>query len=320
MQRAARSHIDVSVIIAAYNVDHYLGRAVHSALDQEGVAVEIIIVDDGSTDNTWALATHFNDPRIRCFQLPENKGPSIARNTGIANARGEWIAVLDGDDTFKPARLARCLELAKAKKADAVVDNVLVYREVNGAMFPMFHPAKFSKFNKLTLADFIAGNTSFFSARYSLGYLKPIFSTAFLRDKKLHYDPDMRIGEDYTLLAEVLASGALCVVEHSAGYVYTVRTGSVSHRLSLEDIRRISDGDAKFVSRYMFDAKSAKAQQRRDSGIMEAYRFTLLAHAIKNKDVVGALKITINHPAVARHIWRPVWVRVNRLFHHTYYG
>ncbi len=95
---------DISVIIAAYNVECYVERAINSALIQadgaDAPAVEVIVIDDGSTDRTWEILSRIADPRVRCFQLPGNSGPSAARNAGIARASGRWIAVLDGDDAF----------------------------------------------------------------------------------------------------------------------------------------------------------------------------------------------------------------------------
>ena len=75
---------DVSVIIAAYNVEPYIERAIRSALDQKGVTVEIVIINDASTDNTLAAASRINDPRIKLVNLEKNQGPGAARNAGFA--------------------------------------------------------------------------------------------------------------------------------------------------------------------------------------------------------------------------------------------
>lgn len=304
---------DVSVIITTYNVERYVERAVTSALRQEGVTLEVIIVDDCSTDGTWALVEKMNDPRIKRIRLQSNSGPSVARNTAIEAAKGEWLAVLDADDAFKPGRLARCLKLAKEKNAEVVVDNITVHRESDGKMFPMFPPAKFGRFKYLKLADFISDNTCFFSMSYPMGYLKPIFQAKFLRTRTLSYDPAIRIGEDYALLCEVLASGALCVVDQTEGYLYTVRAGSISQNMKLEDIKRIADGNKKFTTRYVLDPQAAAAQKRREAGTEEVYRFTVLVDAIKQMRVLDILRITLTRPLLLRHMWRPLWMRVNRL-------
>lgn len=95
----------VSVIIPAYNQAKYLGAAIQSVLDQTYPRFEVIVVDDGSTDNTAAVVAGFSDPRVRYIRQ-ENRGLSAARNTGIRSARGAYLSYLDSDDLFLPEKLA----------------------------------------------------------------------------------------------------------------------------------------------------------------------------------------------------------------------
>ena len=94
----------VSVIITTYNRAHLVSQAIQSVLDQTFRDFELIIVDDGSSDDTEAVVRGFNDPRIR-YIYQENKGISGARNTGIRNARGRYIAFLDSDDLWLPTKI-----------------------------------------------------------------------------------------------------------------------------------------------------------------------------------------------------------------------
>ena len=95
----------VSAIIPAYNQGHYLGKAIQSVLDQTFADFEIIVVDDGSTDDTRAVARSFADPRVR-YVYQQNAGLSAARNTGIRYAEGSFLTFLDSDDLFLPEKLA----------------------------------------------------------------------------------------------------------------------------------------------------------------------------------------------------------------------
>jgi len=111
----------VSVIIPTYNRASVLPRAVDSVLGQRDVSFELIVVDDGSTDNT---STMFNAQQstknpfsgsgghdaLRVVRCAKNKGPSAARNLGIREARGAWIAFLDSDDEWKPGKLKTQLQ------------------------------------------------------------------------------------------------------------------------------------------------------------------------------------------------------------------
>jgi len=95
----------VSVIIPAYNQGYYLGKAIKSVLEQSHTHFEIIVVDDGSTDNTAQIAGSFNDARIQSLSQ-ENRGLSAARNAGLRLAQGEFISYLDSDDLFLPYKLS----------------------------------------------------------------------------------------------------------------------------------------------------------------------------------------------------------------------
>ncbi len=94
----------ISIIIPAYNQGQYLSTAVQSALDQTYSSIEVLIIDDGSTDNTAEIARCFQDPRVR-YIYQENRGLSGARNTGIRHATGEFLTYLDSDDLFLPVKL-----------------------------------------------------------------------------------------------------------------------------------------------------------------------------------------------------------------------
>lgn len=91
----------ISVVIPLYNKEKYLRRAVESALSQEPAVHEVIVVDDGSTDNGPAHLASLGDDRLRLIRQP-NGGVSRARNTGIEAATGEFIAFLDADDAWLP--------------------------------------------------------------------------------------------------------------------------------------------------------------------------------------------------------------------------
>jgi glycosyltransferase involved in cell wall biosynthesis len=95
----------ISVVIPAHNAEPFLEATLRSALEQTLPPLEVIVVDDGSRDATASLAARF-EPAVRVLQ-GGGRGVSAARNTGVAEARGDWIAFLDHDDLWLPDKLAR---------------------------------------------------------------------------------------------------------------------------------------------------------------------------------------------------------------------
>ncbi|HEV7372959.1 glycosyltransferase family A protein [Arenibaculum sp.] len=96
----------VSVVIPAYNRADLLPRALDSVLAQDYPAFEVLVVDDGSTDGTAAVVAGYGDPRIRYLPQDRNRGVAAARNRGLREARGEFVAFLDSDDEWLPRKLS----------------------------------------------------------------------------------------------------------------------------------------------------------------------------------------------------------------------
>jgi glycosyltransferase involved in cell wall biosynthesis len=99
----------VSVVIPVYNRADLVGTAIQSVLDQKGIPLEILLVDDASTDDLSATVARFPGTPLTVLRHAVNGGASVARNTGIAAARGEWIAFLDSDDIWLPGKLEKQL-------------------------------------------------------------------------------------------------------------------------------------------------------------------------------------------------------------------
>jgi glycosyltransferase involved in cell wall biosynthesis len=111
----------VSVVIATYNMARYLPLAVRSALDQTCGDIEVLIVDDGSTDETAnTVAPFLGDPRVS-YRVQENKGQAAAKNHGVRAARGDYIAFLDADDIWERDKLEAQLPLFAKSETVGVV-------------------------------------------------------------------------------------------------------------------------------------------------------------------------------------------------------
>jgi glycosyltransferase involved in cell wall biosynthesis len=124
----------VSIIMAAYNHARYIREAIASALAQTYERWELIVVDDGSTDDTAALLRQFTDLRIR-YIYQENQGLAASRNRGIALAHGPYLAFLDSDDVWMPHFLERCVSVLGGESDLAGVYTLIYHINQNSARF-----------------------------------------------------------------------------------------------------------------------------------------------------------------------------------------
>ena len=113
----------ISVVIPLFNKEASIKQSLMSVLSQSYQDFEVVIVDDGSTDNSVAKVEEIQDSRIRLI-LQENGGPGKARNTGVKNAKGEWVLFLDADDELLPDALNGFNELMNEHKKANVIDCV----------------------------------------------------------------------------------------------------------------------------------------------------------------------------------------------------
>lgn len=303
---------DVSFVIAAYNAEGDIARAIESALAQRDVSVEVIVVDDCSRDRTVEVARAFPPEQVKVIALDRNRGPGGARNAGLDAAIGRWISVLDSDDTVQPDRLRRMIDRTQAAGASIVVDNIEVVEDDDGVRQIMFDRNFLEKLPEIDLATFIGGNIMF-EGRFSFGYLKPIFERAFIERIGLRYDEVLRIGEDYMLFARALARGGRCIVEQQPGYIYHIRGSSISRVMELHHVEAMLEADAAFLRTHELDPRALAAQTRRTRSLRRAASFLLLVRQLKERAPLKAAGIALRDPAALKHLRMPIAARLRRL-------
>lgn len=223
----AMSNPQVSAIVPCFNTKDCVNSAIVSALEQKSVDVEVVVVDDGSTDGTADVVSnaHKFDERVRVIRLPENKGPSAARNTGIDAARGEWIGLLDADDRWEPTRLKTLLQ--HADEAEFIADNIMGYDVVLGQKSGTIYQDVPEGY--LSFQDFIRPNEW---NQHDLGYLQPIIRRSFLTQNNIRYDEHVRAGEDLLLNVSIIALGGRAYFVDEALYIYSTPVGAISREAS----------------------------------------------------------------------------------------
>jgi glycosyltransferase involved in cell wall biosynthesis len=186
------------VIIPTYNRERFLGLAIQSVLDQTYANFEIIIVDDGSTDNTAEILKQYaGDDRVRCFAQP-NQGQSVARNHGLQWADGEFICFLDSDNLWEPDKLRQqVLLFADNPSVDIIYGNSLTIDE-NGTVLDARPVTRHSGiiYRQLLLDNFVSFNTAMFK-RYCYEELGGPESSIRVADD---YDLWLRYSVKFTFL------------------------------------------------------------------------------------------------------------------------
>ncbi|HEX6242696.1 MAG TPA: glycosyltransferase, partial [Polyangiales bacterium] len=215
----ASSTPDVSVIVPAYNVEPYLAECLNSLCNQELTDIEILVVDDGSTDGTLAVLQRFAaaDPRIQVIESP-NAGVYHARNLALSRARGRYISFVDADDYVHPAMLRLLLEAAEAHRAEVTFCDVYQF-DVTGAQKIRRNTLRFKPGTALSLATAPGMIGDGFSTLWNR-----LYDHAFLRKQKLRFNERYRISADMLFLQELLPKVSTIVRVPRGLYFYRFAT------------------------------------------------------------------------------------------------
>ena len=197
--------IKVSVIVPIYNAYDYLGTALDSILVQTLKDIEVICIDDGSTDRSLDIIKKYHEADSRVRVVTENNaGVSTARNKGIARARGEYIIFLDADDFYEPTLLEKLYEFAKAENLDIALSRFDIYNsktekftasvdENHGDIF-----AQGAIVSKNEFPDYIFESTT--------GYVwNKLFRAEMIKEKELMFAPELYIFEDVHFVCAALS-------------------------------------------------------------------------------------------------------------------
>lgn len=302
----------VSVIIPAHNAAAYLAEAVQSALNQTLREVEVIIVDDASSDETvpCALGLASQDERVRLVSFSRNGGPSAARNQGIALARGSWTAVLDADDRYHPDRLRLLLDHAEDTGVDMIADDLAVIGEGPLAQDARQLGGQVSQSEEISLQDYLERTSAWGRAR-DPGFLKPMFRTSLLRGLPYGYDERLRVAEDDDLVVRLLLAGARYRLVPEQFYFYRQHAGSVSRQLSLAQLEAMIAAGERQVAEIATSAPHClAAARRRVSTRRRALEFERAVAGIKNREVMPVLASLLRNPGMAAMFAEPLRKRL----------
>lgn len=227
----------ISVIMPAFNAERFISESIESVLSQSFYNLELLIVDDGSTDDTRSIIDEFEsrDPRVHVLNNIRSKGVSGARNTGISSAKGDWVAFLDSDDVWYESTLEHRVSVAnKYPECDVITSD-----------YNIWFPDDESSEVPITSANPVWAKYFFNCTKASedLKMIKPI--GAFLESALTHtsvimvktellrslggFDESLKTYEDVLLWLKLAAYSECIVFIPVVGSKYRQRTGSLTH-------------------------------------------------------------------------------------------
>ena len=199
----------ISVIVPVYKAEKYLHRCVDSILSQTFTDFELILVNDGSPDNSGAICDEYaqKDNRVRVFHK-ENGGVSSARNLGLDNAEGEWITFVDSDDYIEQ----EYLNIPTSTEDDLLIQNYELFSNVS-------HVETFEKstIKSAEMQDFINKNLHKEILRL---ILSKFFKTEIIKNNNITFDNEIKIGEDSIFIQEYLFYTKSVKYVATAKYMY----------------------------------------------------------------------------------------------------
>ena len=304
MPEAPPARPEISFIVATYNAAAFVRQALQSALDQRGATIEIVVIDDASTDGTVDIvqAMARDDPRIVLIRRPVNGGPSAARNEAMARASGHWLAILDADDLVLPERSRRLLELAALSSADIVADNFERFFTEDGATSGTMIPRGAEPYAfTVDAASFLRANCAFDTSRFTLGAVKGMFRADFLKARGITHREGLDFGEDFHFLLKCLQAGARFVVTSEVFYQYRKHRGSQSWRMKASHLKQLRTMIAEegLNGRFGHDAETAAAARKFVESFDRAYGFVTVVDLAKERRIGDALA----HVAIQPEIW-----------------
>ena len=241
------SEMRVSVVIPAYERADVVGRAIDSALAQTVSDIEILVVDDGSTDDTEAVVDGYDDDRVRYLAHDTNRGVSAARNTGVAAATGEYVAFLDSDDEWLPRKLERQLSALDGRGEEwvgAYCDVMTADLSTAGRLATLLSDKLFRSRAPRE------GGRELAEALLSMQVFMGPGSTLLVERSVLAetggFDEGLSIYEDWDLVLRVLAAGKLAYVDEPLALTHF--TGDAPAEAYVVNDRRYLERNADLVA------------------------------------------------------------------------
>ena len=204
----------VSVLMAAYNAEHTIAESIRSVLAQTYGKLELIVIDDASSDSTASIVRDFaqKDQRVRLLSKAHNGGVSAARKSGLSAAAGDWIAILDSDDLWTADKLEKQMTRQRETGAELLFTGSAFIDEAGKPKDWVLHVPETVNYQTLLKQNILSNSSALVK--------KTLFEQFFVENDKIH--------EDYALWLRITGSGVCAYGVDEPLLIYRLRTASKS--------------------------------------------------------------------------------------------
>ncbi|HYF44205.1 MAG TPA: glycosyltransferase family 2 protein [Ramlibacter sp.] len=304
----------VSVVVPVFNGQAWIERSLRSALAQTSRSLEVIVTDDGCTDNTPAILATLasQERRVRLLRTSGRLGPAAARNLALDAARGTWIAFLDADDRFHPERLERLLAAAHDENAVLLADNQCVLTEdgrPDGLLWPWITQRRW-----VDALSWVEHNAWYGAARFGYGYAKVMVRRELLESPRLRMRPELQLMEDYHFVLALLRRGHELLLLPEPMYDYTLRAGSMTHATAETVLGAVLSVGEEVMHEVEPGPLQAALKRQQASVEWRAVRFQVLGR-LKARDLPGAMRLLAHEPAALPYVLQSLGQALARRMH-----
>jgi glycosyltransferase involved in cell wall biosynthesis len=261
----------VSIVLPVYNAQKYVGAAVESILRQSYKKFELIIVDDGSTDDSLSVVSSYADSRIKIHKNKNNLGVVKSLNIGVSLSIGDYIARMDSDDIAFPERIAKQLEYIKINNYDLVSARAITFGENENKIFPM-------KLNPLEIE---------FGLLFVNLIVHPLVFARSEVLKKNIYSNGYDGAEDYHLWTSLISKGYKLSVQEDVLLHYRIHKSQISR---INRLKQIELADCVKTQYFSMLGHNSEASGN-DYFSIGTNRFSLLCKNDRYKDISSHVKL-----------------------------
>ncbi|MEH7014764.1 glycosyltransferase family 2 protein [Neobacillus niacini] len=266
------ANVLVSLILPIYNSEEHLVKTIESVLNQSHKEIEVLLIDDGSIDNSLDICKHYEaiDNRVKVF-TKENQGVSVTRNIGIKAASGKYIRFIDSDDILPENSTSKLVEAAEKHNAQIVIGG--------------FEERKSYKKEKYRIERFIVKDKVFSKEDFASNYLllkkkkminalwNKLFCSQMIKNNNILFESDLTLGEDLVFnLSAFRVSKKIITIEECV-YIYFIRNGRSLSQKYYENkykiYRRLLESEKDFAKSFNVEISTYLVTNKINEGIYQ---------------------------------------------------